>query len=34
MKFATRQNLGLNRPPSIWFIRRFLDVFILRPLDQ
>lgn len=25
MKFATRQNLGLNRPPAIWFIRRFLD---------
>lgn len=25
MKFATRPNLGLNRPPAIWFIRRFLD---------
>jgi hypothetical protein len=25
MKFATRQNLGLNRPPAIWFIRRFVD---------
>ena len=25
MKFATRPDLGLNRPPAIWFIRRFLD---------
>jgi len=25
MKWATRTNLGLNRPPCIWFIRRFLD---------
>jgi hypothetical protein len=25
MKWATRVNLGLNRPPCIWFIRRFLD---------
>lgn len=25
MRFATRQNLGLNRPPAIWFIKRFLD---------
>jgi len=25
MKFATRSNLGLNRPPAIWFIRRFVD---------
>lgn len=24
-RFATRTNLGLNRPPAIWFIRRFLD---------
>lgn len=25
MKWATRKNLGLNRPPCIWLIRRFLD---------
>jgi hypothetical protein len=25
MKWATRKNLGLNRPPCIWLIRKFLD---------
>lgn len=24
MRFATRPDLGLNRPPAIWFLRRFL----------
>lgn len=25
MKWATRRNLGLNRPPCIWLIRKFID---------
>lgn len=39
MKFATRTNLGLNRPPAIWFLNRFVAPevggveIVLLPMD-